>query len=74
MSGDFFRALAQRAARLGLELVGLDHRARGVGERHALLAGVVVQELHGGVAQAALGYVDDALEGEIIPPECTTRR
>ena len=27
---------------------------------------MVVQELHGGVAQPALGHVDDALEGEIV--------
>ncbi len=46
--------VAQRAARLGLELVGLDHRARGLGERDAALAGVVVQQLHGGVAETAL--------------------
>ena len=35
-------------------------------QRHAALAGVVVQELHGGVAEPALGHVDDALEGEIV--------
>ena len=27
---------------------------------------MVVQHLHGGIAQAALGHVDDALEGEIV--------
>ncbi len=58
--------VAQRRARLGLELVGLDHRPRGRGERHAAAARVVVQELHGGVAEPALGHVDDALEGEIV--------
>ena len=57
---------AQRAARLRLQLVGLDHGARGFGQRHAALARVVVQELHGGVAEAALGHVDDALEGEVV--------
>ena len=36
------------------------------GERHAALAGVIVQELHGGVAQPALRHIDDALEGEIV--------
>ena len=61
-----FEHAAQRAARLRLELVGLDDRARGFGERHAALAGVVVQKLHGGVAEAALGHIDDALEGEIV--------
>ena len=38
----------------------------GFGQRHAALAGMIVQELHGGVAEAALGHVDDALEGEIV--------
>jgi len=60
------RAVELRHARLGLELVGLDHRARGLGERDAPLARVIVQHLHGGVAQPALGHVDDALEGEIV--------
>jgi hypothetical protein len=27
---------------------------------------VVVQHLHGGIAEAALGRVDDTLEGEIV--------
>ena len=58
--------VAQRAARLRLELVGLDHGARRLGQRHALPAGVVVQQLHGGVAEPALGHVDDALEGEVV--------
>ncbi len=61
-----FEHAAQRAARLRLQLVGLDDGARGFGQRHAALAGVVVQELHGGVAEAALGHIDDALEGEIV--------
>ena len=58
--------VAQRAARLGLQLVGRDDRARGLGQRHAALARVVVQQLDGGVAEPALGHVDDALEGEIV--------
>ncbi len=36
------------------------------GERNALLAGVVVQHLQRGVAEAALGHIDDALEGQIV--------
>ncbi len=40
--------------------------ARRLGQRHAALAGVIVQELHRGVAEAALRHVDDALEGEIV--------
>src|SRR5262249_30428099 len=58
--------IAQRPARLGLELVGLDHRLRRRGERHAPTACMVVQKLHRGVAKPALGHVDDALEGEIV--------
>ena len=57
---------AQRAARLGLQLVGLDHGAGGLGERHAALARMIVQKLHGGIAEPALGHIDDALEGEIV--------
>ena len=56
----------KRAARLGLELVGLDDEARRFGERHAALARVVVHQLDGGVAEPALGHVDDALEGEVV--------
>ena len=41
-------------------------RARRLQQRDAALAGVVVQELDGGVAEAALGHVDDALEGEVV--------
>ena len=40
--------------------------ARGLDQRDAPLAGVVVQQLDGGVAEAALGHVDDALEGEVV--------
>ena len=58
--------LAQREARLRLHLVGGAERRGRFGERDALLAGVVVQHLHGGVAEAALGHVDDALEGEVV--------
>ena len=58
--------IAQRRARLGLELVGLDYRLRGGGERHAATARVVVQELHRGVAEPALGHIDDALEREVV--------
>ena len=61
-----FQQIAQRAARLRFQLVGLDHGAGGVGERHALLARVIVQLLHRGVAKAAPGHIDDALEGEIV--------
>ena len=42
------------------------HGARRFGERHAALARVIVQELHGSVAEPAPRHVDDALEGEIV--------
>ena len=59
--------IAQRAARLRLQLVGLDHaRARRRSSGTLLLARMVMQQLHGGVAEPALGHVDDALEGEIV--------
>ncbi len=61
-----FEHAAQRGARLGLEFVGLDHRARGFGQRYAALPGMIVQELHCCVAEAALRHIDDALEGEIV--------
>ena len=53
-------------ARFRFQLVGLDHGAGGLEQRNAALAGVVVQHLHGGVAEAALRHIDDALEGEIV--------
>ena len=34
----------------------------------------VVQLLDGGIAEAALGHVDDALEGEVVGRLATTRR
>ena len=58
--------IAQRPARLRLQLVGLDHGARRLEQGNAALAGVVVQHLHGGVAKPALRDIDDALEGEIV--------
>ena len=61
-----FEQAAQRAARFRLQLVGLDDGAGGFGHRHAALAGVIVEELHGGIAEPALGYIDDAFEGEIV--------
>ena len=57
---------AQRAARFRLELVGLDDGARRFHQRDAALAGDVMQQLHGGVAEPALGHVDDALERKVV--------
>ena len=58
--------LAQRAARFRLHLVGRRRARGGFGQRNALLARIVVQHLQRGVAEAALGHVDDALEGQIV--------
>ncbi len=57
---------AQRARALGFSSSVSDHGARGFEQRNAALARVIVQELDGGVAQAALRRVDDALEGEVV--------
>ena len=58
--------VAQVTARLRLQLVGFDDRARRLEQRNAALAGMVVQHLHGGIAKPALGHIDDALEGEVV--------
>ena len=39
---------------------------RGFGKRNAALARVIVQHLHGGVAEATLRHIDDALESEVV--------
>jgi hypothetical protein len=39
-----------------------------------VLAGRVVEHLHRGVADAALGHVDDALEGQVVGGLAMTRR
>ena len=62
--------VAQREPRLRLHLVGGGERGGGFGKRDALLARVVVQHLQRSVAEAALGHVDDALEGEIVGRLC----
>ena len=52
---------------LRLQLVGLgDERAAASISGMPLRARVVVQHLQRGVAEAALGHVDDALEGEVV--------
>src|SRR5437763_8156752 len=58
--------VAQRAARLGLELVGFHERLRRRGERDAALARMLVQELERGIAKPPPRHVDDALEGEVV--------
>ena len=62
--------LAQRIARARLHLVGLDDGARRLHQRDAPLAGVVVQGVERGVAEPALGHIDDALEREVVSGLC----
>ena len=57
---------AQRVARLGLHLLGLDDLAGRRDQRYAALASIVVKKADRRIAQAALRRVDDALEGEIV--------
>ena len=68
-------AISSRSASRGfgfISSVALE-RGGGFGWRNALFAGVV-QHLHGGVAEAALGHVDDALEGEVVGRGCVITR
>ncbi len=58
--------VAQRQARLRLQLFGPDDQARGLHQRDAMRAGEVVQAFQRRVAQPALRHIDDALEGEIV--------
>ena len=58
--------IAQRRPRLGLELLGPRHAAGRFQQGHAGCAGAIVQQFDGRIAKAALGHVDDALEGEIV--------
>ena len=58
--------VAQRRARLRLELFGRDDRPRRFGEGDAPGARVLVQALQGRVAEAAPGDVDDTFEGEVV--------
>ena len=58
--------IAQAAAGFRLQLIGLDDRACRFIKRNAPAPAVVVQQLHGGIANAALGHIDDALKGEVV--------
>jgi hypothetical protein len=65
-SGRNLDHVGQRLARLGLQLFGLDQFALAAIERDAGGRGHVVHLLHRRFAEAALGRVDDALEGQIV--------
>src|SRR3546814_9836613 len=55
--------VSQCAALLRFDVVGLQQVAQGGNQWPAAGARRLVHDLHGAVAQAALGQVDDALEG-----------
>ena len=58
--------IAERAARRAGQLVAVEDAGGGEGQRDALGAGELVQLRHRLVAEAALGDVDDPLEGEVV--------
>jgi hypothetical protein len=58
--------VAQRRAGASRKLVAAYQHARRLDRRQAFRAGDVQQLLHRGVADAALGRVDDALEGQVV--------
>ena len=58
--------VAERAARRGGQLVGVEDARRRGGQRDALGAGELVDLRHRLVAEPALGDVDDAFEGEVV--------
>ena len=53
-------------ALLGLQLFGLHQPARRLHQRNLRAPRMVVHQLQGSVAEAALGRVEDALEGEVV--------
>ena len=53
-------------ALLGLQLLRLDHGSRGLHQGDARAPRMIMEELQGGVAEAALRQVKDALESKII--------
>ncbi len=60
------REFGQRLARLRRQLIGFRNVARGGEQRQVTRPRKCMQRLHGCIADAALGPVDDALEGEIV--------
>ncbi len=65
-AGEIGDEVAQRAAGLCGQLVGVEDSRGGGGEGDAVGAGELVDFCQRLVAQAALGRVDDAFEGEIV--------
>ena len=60
------RQRAQGGARFGRQLVGFGKLGGRREQRHVRGARMIVQRLDRGIAQPALGLVDDALEGEVV--------
>ena len=57
---------SQSLALLGLQLLRLDHGSRGLHQGDARAPCMIMEELQGGVTEAALRQVKDALESKII--------
>ena len=65
-AGEAVDQVAQGLARLRLQLLRLDDEAHGLDHRNLLPPRIFMHDRDRGIAKAALWYVDDALEGEII--------
>ncbi len=65
-AGEIGGDLAERRARLRLQLVAFGELGGGGQHRHAQRARRVVDLADGGFAKPALRHVDDALEGEVV--------
>ena len=58
--------IAQRAARLCLQLLGLGERTRGLEQRQVRPARMELKLLQRGITQPPARHVDDALEGKVV--------
>ena len=65
-AGKIAHQSAQRVARPGRDVVGVDQPQRRFGQRHSCGPGNLVQRFQRRRAEAATGRVDDALEGEVV--------
>src|SRR3546814_9150441 len=65
-TGEVGDEVAERAAGLASQLVGVEHLGGGGTQRNADSAGEAVDLRHRLVAKAALGGVDDTLAGEVV--------
>src|SRR3546814_18128955 len=65
-TGEVGDEVAERAAGLASQLVGVEHLGGGGNQRNADSAGEAVDLRHRIVAKAALGGVDATLDGEVV--------